>query len=85
MSEDFIFQFQIYLSANFAFYFLVSNRQLRTRALISFNIEIIDSVANLLSYTLFITYDVAEATFKTLLKISVLKERLNEANTEKVG
>ena len=45
--------------------------------MVSFNIETLKSGANSSSQTLFIEFDVAIATFKNLLKMAVLKERLN--------
>ena len=36
-------------------------------------------------WTLFIKFDVAITTFKNLLKMAVLKERLNKTDIRKVG
>ena len=38
-----------------------------------------------LLYTLFIKFDVAIATFKNLLNMAVLEERLNKTDIEKIG
>ena len=53
--------------------------------MVSFNIETLNSGANLPLKTFFIKFDVAIATFKNLLKMEVLKERLTKTNMEKVG
>ena len=53
--------------------------------MVSFNIETPNSSTNPPLYTLFVKFDVAIATFKNLLKMAVLKERLNKADIEKVG
>ena len=53
--------------------------------MVSFNIENLDSDANLPLLTSFIKFDVAIATFKILLEITVLKGCLNETDMEKVG
>ena len=50
-----------------------------------FNIETLNSGANLPLQTSFIQFDVAIATFKNLLKMAVLKKRLNKTDIEKVG
>ena len=50
--------------------------------MVSFNIETLNSDANPPLYTSFIKFD---ATFKNLLKMAVLKERLNKKDMEKVG
>ena len=42
------------------------------------------SIGELL-YTLFITFNVAIATFKNLLNMAILEERLNKTDIEKVG
>ena len=42
------------------------------------------SIGELL-YTLFITFNVAIATFKNLLNMAVLEERLNKTDIEKIG
>ena len=41
-----MFRFHIYFSASFAAYFLVSDTQPRTSAMVSFNIETLNSGAN---------------------------------------
>ena len=53
--------------------------------MVSFNIETLNSGANLSLLNLFIKFDVAIATFKNLLTMAVLKERLNKTDMEKVG
>ena len=53
--------------------------------MVSFNIETLNSDANPPLQTSFIKFDVAIATFKNLLKMAVLKERLNKTDMEKVG
>ena len=53
--------------------------------MVSFNIETLNSGTNLPLQTSFIKFDVAIATFKNLLKMAVLKERLNKKDMEKVG
>ena len=45
--------------------------------MVSFDIEILNSGANPPLQTLFIRSDVTLATFKNLLKMAVLKKRLN--------
>ena len=50
--------------------------------MISFNIETLNSGAKATS---FIKFDIAIATFMNLLNMSVLKERLNKADMEKVA
>ena len=47
LKKDFIFQFHMYLSASFAFYFLVLYINSQTRTMISFNIEMLNSDENL--------------------------------------
>ena len=85
LKKDFIFQFHIYFSASFAFYFVVSYPYSQTSTMISFNIETLNSSENLPLYTSFIKFDVAITTFKNLLKMVVLEERLNKTDIEKVG
>ena len=51
----------------------------------SFNIETLNSGGNSQLKNLFIKFDVAIATFKNLLKITVFKENLNKTDKEKVG
>ena len=53
--------------------------------MVSFNIETLNSGANPRLWTLFIKFDVAIVTFKNLLKMAVLNERLNETDMEKVS
>ena len=53
--------------------------------MVSFNIETLDSGANLPSQTLFIKFEVLIVTFKNMLKMAVLKERLDKTNMEKAG
>ena len=53
--------------------------------MVSFNIETLKSGTNLPLQTSFIKFDVAIATLKNLLKMAVLKERLNKKDMEKVG
>ena len=50
-----------------------------------FNIETLNFGVYPLLQTSFIKFDVAIATFKNLLKIAVLEERLNKTGMEKVG
>ena len=45
--KDFICQFHIHFSASFVFHFLVLNTQSQTSAMVSFNIETLNSGANL--------------------------------------
>ena len=52
--------------------------------MVSFNIEALISDANPLLQTWFINFDVVIGTFKNLLKMALLKERLNKTDTEKV-
>ena len=79
------FQFHICFSASFAFYFLVSYTYSQTSAMISFNIETLNSGKNLALQTLFIKFDVAIATFKNMLNMAILEECLNKTDIEKVG
>ena len=51
--------------------------------MISFTMETLNSGANPPLQILFIKFDVAIATFKNLLKMVVLKERLNKTDMEK--
>ena len=53
--------------------------------MVSFNIETLNSGANPPLYTSFIKFNIAIATFQNLLKMTVLKKRLNETDMEKVG
>ena len=53
--------------------------------MVSFNTETLNSSANPLLVVLFIKFDVAIATFNNLLKMAVLKERLNKTDMEKVA
>ena len=53
--------------------------------MVSFNTETLNSGANPPLYTSFIKFNIAIATFKNLLKMTVLKKRLNETDMEKVG
>ena len=53
--------------------------------MVSFNIETLNSGANPPLLTSFIKFDVAIATFKNLLQMTVLKERLNKTDMVKVG
>ena len=46
--------------------------------MVFFSIEILNSDANTQFQKSFIKFDVAVATFKNLLKMAVLKERLNK-------
>ena len=86
LKKDFIiFQFHIYFSASFAFYFLGSYTYSQTSAMTSFNIETLNSGKNLALQTLFIKFDVAIATFKNMLNMAILEERLNKMDIEKVG
>ena len=85
MKKDFIFQFHIYFSASFAFYFLVSYTYSQTSAMISFNIETLNSGQKPSLQTSFIKPDVAIATFKNLFNMAVLEEHLNKADIEKVA
>ena len=53
--------------------------------MISFNIDTLNSDENPPLLTSFIKFDVAIATFKNLLIMEVLEERLNKTDIEKVG
>ena len=53
--------------------------------MICFNIETITSGQNSPLQTPLIKFDIAIATFKNLLNMAVLEERLNKTNVEKVG
>ena len=53
--------------------------------MISFNIETLNSGANLAFYMSFIKFDVAIATFKNLLNMVVLKEHPNKKDMAKVA
>ena len=53
--------------------------------MVSFNIETLNSGASPPLQTLFIKFDVAIATFKNLLKMAALKERLNKMDMKNVG
>ena len=53
--------------------------------MISFNIEMLNTGKNPPSQILFIKFDVAIASFKNLLNMAVLEERLNKTDIEKVG
>ena len=53
--------------------------------MVPFNIETLNSGANPPLQTSFIKFDVAIATFKNLLKMAVLKERLNKMDMKKAG
>ena len=64
---------------------LVQDYVSETSTMVFFKIETLNSGANPPLYISFIKLDVAIATFKNLLKISVLKERLNKTDMEKVG
>ena len=74
LEKDYIFRLHIYFSASFA-----------TITMFSFNIETLNSGGNSQLKNLFIKVDVAIATFKNLLKITVFKENLNKTDKEKVG
>ena len=83
LEEDFIFFFHIYFSLVLLF---IPQFQIhdQTSAMVSFNTETLNSGANQPLQTSFIKLDVAIATFKNLLKMEVLKERLNKTDMEKV-
>ena len=68
----------------FSYWFLDSYTYSQTSAIISFNIETLNSGENPSLLTSFIKPDVAIATFKNLLNMAVLEEHLNKANIEKV-
>ena len=53
--------------------------------MISFNIETLNSGENPPLKTWFVRFDVAIATFENLLNMTVLEERLNKTDIEKVG
>ena len=53
--------------------------------MIPFHIEMLNSGANLPLLTLFITFDIAIATFRNMLNMVVLKEHVNKIDMEKVG
>ena len=52
--------------------------------MVSFNIETLNSAANPPLYTSFIKFDVAITTFKTVLKMAVVKDRVNKMEMEKL-
>ena len=54
-------------------------------AMVSFNTETLNSGANPPLLNSFRKFDVAVATFKNLLKMAVLEDRLNKTDIEKVG
>ena len=68
-----MFQFQLYFSASFAFYFLVSYTLSQTSAMFSFKIEMLNSSANSPLQISFINFYVPIATLKILLNMAVLK------------
>ena len=84
MENHFILCFHIYFSASPGFYFLVSDRYSEISVMVSFNIETLNSGANPLLHTSFIKFDVAIATFKTVLKMAVVKYCLNKMEMEKL-
>ena len=53
--------------------------------MVSFNTETLNSGANPPLLTSFKKFDVARATFKNLIRMTVLKERLKKTDMEKVG
>ena len=53
--------------------------------MVSFNTETLNSGANPPLWTSFIKFNVAVASFKNLLKMAVLKERLNKTEIKKIG
>ena len=87
MKIDFIFRFHIrfFFLASFAFYFPVSDTSSRTIVMVYFNIETLNCSANPPSLNSFKKFCAAIATFKNLLKMTVLGERLNKTDMEKVG
>ena len=56
-----------------------------TSTMISFKIETLNSGENLPLQTSFLKFDVDIATFKNLLNMAILEERLNKTDIEKVG
>ena len=52
--------------------------------MVFFNIETLNSAANPPLYTSFIKFDVAIATYKTVLKMAVVKDRVNKMEMEKL-
>ena len=73
LEKDFILRFHIYFSASFAFYFLVSDTQYRTIAMVSFNIATLNFDAKPPLQTSFIKSDAAIAVFKNLKDGSLKK------------
>ena len=53
--------------------------------MVSFKNDTLNSGRNLTVYISFIKFDVAIVTFKNLVKMAVLKGRLNKTNMEKVN
>ena len=84
LENHFILCFHIYFSASSDFYFLVSDRYSEISVMVSFNIETLNSAANPPLYTSFIKFDVAIATYKTVLKMAVVKDRVNKMEMEKL-
>ena len=78
-------KFLIYFSACFVFYFLVLYTYSQSSAVISFNIETLNSGKNSSLQTSFVRFDVPIATFKNLLNMAVSEERLNKTDIGKVG
>ena len=85
LKKDFIFQFHLYISASSAFYFLVSYTYSRTSVVISFNTETLNSGEKSAIIDSFLKFDIVIATFKNLLNMAVLEQRLNKTDIEKVG
>ena len=56
-----------------------------TSAIVSFNIEPLNYGGNPPLWTLFIKFDVAIATLKSLRKVTVLEEYLSKTDIEKAG
>ena len=72
----------ITFSASFASYFLVSDTQSWTSAMISFNTETVNSDQNLPLKNSLIKFDAAIATLENLLKMTFLNRRLNKTDME---
>ena len=72
-------------NVGFATYFLVSDTQSRTSAMVSFNIETLKSGANPSLENSFIKFYFVIVTLENLLKMAVLNKRLNKTDMEKIG
>ena len=72
-------------NVGFATYFLVSDTQSQTSAMVSFNIETLNSGANPSLANSFIKFYFVVVTLENLLKMAILNKRLNKTNMEKIG